>query len=82
MLETHLGPDFVIVLSQMFLTVMPGFPLCISSGFDQIVPCLYCCVQDQNRAQHPLFEQVTRLWSLVYNGFTKGRVFSTWLEIY
>lgn len=56
-----LHSDFVTASSQMFLTVMLCIPLCCSSGFDQTMPCLYCCVQDQKQgstASHRASDQI------------------------
>lgn len=65
----------------MFLMVTLGFPLCCSSGLDQTVPHLCCCVLGQKQGSHPLFGQVITFWSLVCNSFREGKGFPMWLEI-
>lgn len=68
MLELH--SDFVTASSQMFLTVMLCIPLCCSSDFDQIMPCLYCCVQDQTQGSTVSHQASDQIMESVYNSFT------------
>jgi len=70
------GPDFVVAPSQMFLTVMPGFPLCCSGGFDQIVPSSRCYVQNQKQGSTPTFWASDQIMESGLQQFHVSEVFS------
>lgn len=45
-------------------------PLCCSSDFDQIMPCLYCPVQNQKQGSTASHRASDQIMESVYNSFT------------